>query len=84
MCELLNNVLPAFPAHAGMNRAPLPSSSGNSCVPRACGDEPAASCSWMMGCPAFPAHAGMNRRNDFIVLWQERVPRACGDEPPMR
>ena len=81
MCELLNNVLPAFPAHAGMNRAPLPSSSGNSCVPRACGDEPAASCSWMMGCPAFPAHAGMNRRCADDRRRHPGVPRVCGDEP---
>ena len=51
------------------------------CVPRACGDEPAAFHALPTFIFAFPAHAGMNRRRGREPTPDDRVPRAYGDEP---
>ena len=71
----------AFPAHAGMNRLLIGGCTVETCVPRACGDEPKQEKALEEPEIAFPAHAGMNRMISNGICWPSSVPRVCGDEP---
>ena len=71
----------AFPAHAGMNRLLIGGCTVETCVPRACGDEPKQEKALEEPEIAFPAHAGMNRMRNPACPMPSSVPRACGDEP---
>ena len=64
-----------------MNRLLIGGCTVETCVPRACGDEPKQEKALEEPEIAFPAHAGMNRYWNSIGRPRTSVPRACGDEP---